>query len=57
MADVRVIGTDGAEKTYPGGTKITRDGWGDFEIRDASDDIIATRLRASVREIEVIASS
>lgn len=57
MADVRVTGTDGTEKTYPGGAKITRDGWGDFEIRDATDDIIATRLRSSVREIEVVQSS
>lgn len=51
---VRVIDPDGNQRVYTEGREITRDGFTDYEIRGARGQIIATRKRDTVAEIELI---
>lgn len=53
---VRVVDPDGGEKVYTEGREITRDGYTDYEIRGARGQLIATRKRGTVAEIELIFS-
>jgi hypothetical protein len=51
---VRVTAPDRTERTYERATAVTRDGNGDFELRDANGEIVAFRRRGSVEDFEVV---
>lgn len=51
---VRVISRDGTDRVYDQARAVTRDGNADFELRDDTGQIVATRRRETVESVEVI---
>lgn len=51
---VRVVGSDGTERTYLQATQVTRDGNANFELRDANGNLVAYRRKETVEDIEVV---